>query len=218
MRYADLPPFVIVDASNVAFGRADAPPARLANLRAVLTKLRATKVEFVTYLDASLRWKVDDPKALEALFTSIDGQSYLQLTQTPKGEEADKTILTMARYRLQGGKPVYILTDDKFRDHPEAEGIPRIEFRFRAGGDVNLAPPLDRLLSRHAYVKAYPKVILKDEEPCPHMETVGVLVNGHISDRCELCGETVVPEPEYEDEPEEDPEVDQDDDFYDPEP
>jgi hypothetical protein len=101
----------IVDGSNVAHSTEG--PALVANLVAMLAKLREEGLEPIIVADAALRHQIDDPKAYEKLID--DGKA----RQAPAGTDADYFILSFAR-ELNAS----IVSNDRFRDRikqfPEA--------------------------------------------------------------------------------------------------
>jgi hypothetical protein len=101
----------IVDGSNVAHST-EGPPL-VANLVAILAKLRGEGLEPIIVADAALRHQIDDPSAYERLID--DGHA----RQAPAGTDADYFILSFAR-ELNA----YIVSNDRFRDRikqfPEA--------------------------------------------------------------------------------------------------
>jgi len=191
--YPDFPPHVIVDVSNVAYGHSSGPPAQLRNVETVVESLRAARVEFELFVDASTFHKIDDPRGLREILRSPSGIDLIRFARTPAGTQADETIISRARLELEEyGRPVYILSGDKLRDHPSAEGIPRITFRFDRSGGVTFSPPLTKLLSRRDYLRVFPNHILSEGVPCPHTNVETSITNaGEISPICVVCSQVV---------------------------
>jgi predicted RNase H-like nuclease len=101
----------LVDGSNVAHST-EGPPL-VANLFAMLAKLREEGMEPIIVADAALRHQIDDSQAYEKLID--DGH----VRQAPAGTDADYFILSFAREL-----DACIVSNDRFRDRikqfPEA--------------------------------------------------------------------------------------------------
>ena len=101
-------PLVLVDGSNVAHSSEGERP-RLANITAVVEKLREEGYEPLVLVDAALRHQIDDRGAYERL---VDEGL---LRQAPAGTDADYFILSFAR-ELDAS----IVSNDRFRDRQKA--------------------------------------------------------------------------------------------------
>lgn len=99
---------VLVDGSNVAHSSEGERP-RLANITAVVEKLREEGYEPLVLVDAALRHQIDDRAAYERL---VDEGL---LRQAPAGTDADYFILSFAR-ELDAS----IVSNDRFRDRQKA--------------------------------------------------------------------------------------------------
>ena len=98
---------VIVDGSNVAHSSEGTP--RLANIAAVVEKLREEGLEPVVVADAALRHQIDDAEGYERMVERGE------LKQAPAGTDADYFILAFAREL-----GAFIVSNDRFRDRQKA--------------------------------------------------------------------------------------------------
>ena len=170
----------------------------------VFDSLNQAKVKFWPFVDAALfngDHPIDDRAGLRKLLgnpTGVGRIDMFRFSWVPGGTEADDEIIEHARLELEeNARPVYILSNDKFRDHPRASGIPRIAFSINRAGSPVFDPPLHELLHRRTYLARYPEHILSDGVPCKHLNvfvTVTVDMDGHRKETpitCSLCGEAV---------------------------
>jgi hypothetical protein len=197
--FANLPPIVLIDANNVAFGQASHGPALLVNLERAIEDLKAAKVAFVPIADASLRHQIDRKEEFEGLLRVEAFRRWnTTLIQVEKGMSADRILIGVARLFLEQGRPSYILTRDRFLDHPDARGIPLIKYYPSADGPFRYEPPLNQLLSRVEYLSRYPEIILPDGAICPHPTFLLSRDGDTTLSRCELCGQVDPPMKFYE--------------------
>lgn len=138
------PTFVIVDASNVAFAgaRGDGKP-RLRPLCYLMDELLRASVPNVVIADASLRYRIDDKPAYDAL---VRGRFILQ---APAGIPADRYMILLAQKRKAEGERVLILTDDRLLDQ-DVSSLKRMTFMVIGDEEILLDPPLDTLRLREA--------------------------------------------------------------------
>lgn len=130
------PTSVIVDASNIAFAgaRADGGP-RLKPLCYVIDELQRAAIASVVIADASLRHRIDDRPAYEALVRSRF------ILQAPAGTAADRYMVLLAQKRQAEGERVLILTDDRLADQ-NAPGLERMTYMVIGDNEVLFDPPL----------------------------------------------------------------------------
>lgn len=143
---------ILVDVSNVAHGKTSgASPPTVANLRRVLDRLREYPVSILAIADASLRYKIDLPRVLEALFASGE------LEQVPAGTGADDFLWQLWKSAKARGTRSYILTNDRFPNtriaKDSAEVSPRIAFLL-VGNEVVFQPPLEDILKPGTHSKS----------------------------------------------------------------
>ena len=98
----------LVDGSNVAHSSEGDRP-RLANIIAIMDKLKEEGLEPIVVADAALRHQIDDPEGYERL---VERGS---VHQAPAGTDADYFILSFAR-ELDAA----VVSNDRFRDRQKA--------------------------------------------------------------------------------------------------
>ncbi len=110
---------VIVDGSNVAFHRIGKGKGRIRNILVVMKTLEKKGFDVKVVVDASLRYRIDNPSMLERLIR--DGR----IIQAPPGTPADYFILKLAE-----DLNAVIVSNDMYRDwwreFPWARGTGRI--------------------------------------------------------------------------------------------
>jgi hypothetical protein len=120
----DLRPLVLVDGSNVAHNGTKV--ASLANLTAVLDELARLPVRVVALADATLPHRIDRRADLEALLAAGKVQ------QVPAGTSADDFLWQLALHERQQGRPVWVVTNDRFPETRTAAsgiaGVSRVAF------------------------------------------------------------------------------------------
>ena len=136
------PTSVIVDASNIAFAGAlaDGRP-RLKPLCYVIDELQRFAIANVVIADASLRHRIDDRPAYEALVRSRF------ILQAPAGTAADRYMVLLAQKRQAEGERVLVLTDDRLADQ-NAPGLKRMTYMVVGDNEVLFDPPLKGLSTR----------------------------------------------------------------------
>lgn len=100
--------YVLIDGMNVALSRNDNKKARLGDILKTINKLEGKYDNIETYVDASLRHRIDDLKSLDLLVRS--GKIYL----CPAGITADELIWQRALSLLEDGEETTIVTNDMF--------------------------------------------------------------------------------------------------------
>ncbi|MGP8078111.1 MAG: hypothetical protein ACLQD8_03850 [Thermoplasmata archaeon] len=145
-------PTVLVDVSNVAHGFSQGRAPRLRNVEIVLARLKEARQPYRAWADGNLRYEIDRGVELNDM---IELGEILEV----QGEPADARLLEEANELLRSGIPVYLLSRDRFLDHREARGIPRIEFMFEREDAVQFRPQLEELLSAKRYTEAYPDLM-----------------------------------------------------------
>ncbi len=110
---------VIVDGSNVAFHRIGKGKGKIRNILVVMKTLEKKGFDVKVVVDASLRYRIDNPSILEKLIR--DGR----IIQAPPGTPADYFILKLAE-----DLNAVIVSNDMYRDwwreFPWARGTGRI--------------------------------------------------------------------------------------------
>ncbi len=110
---------VIVDGSNVAFHRIGKGKGKIRNILVVMKTLEKKGFDVKVVVDASLRYRIDNPSILEKLIR--DGK----IIQAPPGTPADYFILKLAE-----DLNAVIVSNDMYRDwwreFPWARGTGRI--------------------------------------------------------------------------------------------
>lgn len=123
----------IVDGSNVAFWEhGDKTPA-LAPVRAVVECLQSEGVEPLVVFDASIGHRTIGRNLKKADLRHALGRVRCEIV--PAGTVADRRIIELAHERA-----AVIVTNDLFRDHPDARPIPKRR-GFCVGGVAELLPP-----------------------------------------------------------------------------
>jgi len=183
----DYPPTVLVDASNVAHAASADRSPRLVLVRIVLAALRDAGVRYAAWADGNLRYEIDAPAELEDL---IDLGEISEVRREP----ADARLLSEANELLRSGMPAYLLSRDRFRNHPEATGIPRVEFEFDAHDRLTLRPPPRNLLTARGYAVAHPDLMpLPAGVTCGHPRSTPWKSDRRGRAVCLRCGETFSP-------------------------
>jgi len=180
----DVPPWVLVDVSNVAHGFPQVRPPKLRNVELVFEALRAANLRYSAWADGNLRYVIDRGDELADL---------IELGQIAEvqGEQADERLLAEANELLRSGTPVYLVSRDRYARHPEARGIPRVEFTFDTKDQVELRPPLKDLLRSTGYAAAHPDLMpLTGNTPCRHPRVKHQRTNGAVVTVCLRCGKS----------------------------
>jgi hypothetical protein len=141
-------PQILVDGSNVLY--AGGPKPVVKNLQLVLQKLKEEKYQHITFVDASMKHRVDDKLAFESMI------SQGTVKQVPANTPADRWFLEYAARH-----PEYkILSNDRFADWKE--GFPWVGEQDRfirfmvVNGEVLLKTPLERRVTSKASVPSRP--------------------------------------------------------------
>ena len=127
--------YVLVDGMNVALARNDNKKARLGDIMNILHKLEGSYDNIETYVDASIRHRIDDIKGLDALIRA--GKIYL----CPAGITADELIWQRALSLSKRGHESTIVTNDMFpvkKYSTEFANIRNLTAAIIKGGDIYL--------------------------------------------------------------------------------
>ena len=98
------PSIWLIDGSNVAHGAHSKP--KISKLKALLEQLERFDIRVVTFVDATLIYKIDDRDELEALI-----QRGI-INQVPAHRTADQFIIDYASRLKATGSLVYVVTND----------------------------------------------------------------------------------------------------------
>lgn len=148
---------VIVDASNIALSRRDRNgKGSFRTLAHVIDQVIEARLAHAIIADASLRHRIDEPVAYEALVHSGS------ILQAPAGASADRFIVLLARKRESEGQRVLILTNDRLANE-SAAGLERIRFLAVSEHETLFDPSLEQVGERHQLVS--PASILEPSGP-----------------------------------------------------
>ena len=131
----NLETYALVDGMNVALARNDNSKARLGDILNIIHKLEGSHDYIETYVDASIRHRIDDIRALDSLIR--EGKIYL----CPAGITADELIWQRAVVLSKRGHESTIVTNDMFpvkKYSAESRNIRNLTVAIIKGGEIYL--------------------------------------------------------------------------------